>query len=347
MKTITGFLIECDKNGSIANEYWCKPVYLISPYQRKAVDLFSEEEKPIIENMISSSINTEEVLACECSLKLRSPDIPVSVCFMSKGESVLVLGVDVESLDIGHALPAVKELVYNLMKLIKMSRSEIMVGSEGLIRSQFEQIQKLNNELLNMQRQVKKANAQLRRLNSELNNRLVKDALTGLVSRYQYREEIDLLIKSAPEKLGIFTFVDIDNFKSINDNYGHAAGDTYLREFARRLSGVSPENSIFMRISGDEFGIYTHGYEKVEEGEIESIWREIERNILSNPIDVDGNYLDVSCSAGMSVYGKDTVELYDLIEYADFAMYVAKKNGKNSYRHFTRELYKLKSSKRV
>lgn len=91
---------------------------------------------------------------------------------------------------------------------------------------QFGKIQTLNNELINTRRLLEKANAQLNTLNETLNNRLVKDALTGLVSRYQYRAEMEFFIAKNPGKPGVFTFMDItlDNFKGVNDNYGHGAG---------------------------------------------------------------------------------------------------------------------------
>ncbi|MFA6783922.1 MAG: diguanylate cyclase, partial [Sphaerochaeta sp.] len=124
----------------------------------------------------------------------------------------------------------------------------------------FEQIQLLNNELVNAQRKLQKANIQLKHLNEELNNRLVKDPLTSLVRCYQYRSEIDRTISLQPKMLGLFAFIDIDDFKHINDTLGHAAGDQYLMEFARRLQSLDfGMATICMRIAGDEFGLYLHG----------------------------------------------------------------------------------------
>jgi PleD family two-component response regulator len=145
------------------------------------------------------------------------------------------------------------------MEALKASDTDFMTGNEPVIREQFVKIQKLNSDLVNTQRQLKKANSALNRLNQDLNNRLVRDALTGLVSRYQYRQEIELAISRAPEKRGIFTFVDLDDFKRINDTYGHAAGDRYLKEFADRLGRLPFDSLICMRSPATSSGSISTG----------------------------------------------------------------------------------------
>ena len=337
---LTGFLLECDKNGKILNIYWNEPTYIVSPYQKRLTDLFSEDVKQDLEAMIVKSKDVSEMLYCSKNLELRSPKRQISVCFLASEKSILVHGIDVMELGIESAMPALKKMIYNFMKVLHMFDGKVITDNERIMRFQFEQIQKLNNDLLNTQRQLQKANAQLKRANEVLNNRLVKDALTGLVSRYQYREEIDMLIKTSPEKKGIFTFIDIDDFKRINDNYGHNVGDIYLKIFAKRLSKLNFENAIFMRISGDEFGVYIHGYDEVNDDDIKKVWEEIEDKIVSSQFEIQDNKHFIYCSAGMAVYAEDTNSVYELIDYADFAMYIAKKSGKNSYRRFNLEQYK-------
>lgn len=279
------------------------------------------------------------MLYCSKNLELRSPKRQISVCFLASEKSILVHGIDVMELGIESSMPALKKMIYNFMKVLHMYDGKVITDNERIMRFQFEQIQKLNNDLLNTQRQLQKANAQLKRANEVLNNRLVKDALTGLVSRYQYREEIDMIIKTSPDKKGIFTFIDIDDFKRINDNFGHKVGDIYLKIFANRLSKLNFDNAIFMRISGDEFGVYIHGYEEVNDDYIKKVWEEIEDKIPSSQFEIQDNKHFIYCSAGMAVYPNDTDSVFELIEYADFAMYKAKKSGKNSYRRFNKSDY--------
>ena len=289
--------------------------------------------------MLVKSKDVSEMLYCSKNLELRSPKRQISVCFLASEKSILVHGIDVMELGIESSMPALKKMIYNFMKVLHMYDGKVITDNERIMRFQFEQIQKLNNDLLNTQRQLQKANAQLKRANEVLNNRLVKDALTGLVSRYQYREEIDMIIKTSPDKKGIFTFIDIDDFKRINDNFGHKVGDIYLKIFANRLSKLNFDNAIFMRISGDESGVYIHGYEEVNDDYIKKVWEEIEDKILSSQFEIQDNKHFIYCSAGMAVYPNDTDSVFELIEYADFAMYKAKKSGKNSYRRFNKSDY--------
>ncbi|NCB40999.1 MAG: GGDEF domain-containing protein [Clostridia bacterium] len=171
-------------------------------------------------------------------------------------------------------------------------------------------------------------------MNNVLHNRLVKDALTGLVSRYQYSEEMKIKISQNPNMYGVFTFIDIDDFKSVNDIYGHGVGDAYLIGFANRLMALPVENMIHMRIGGDEFGLFSYGLSEVDSVYVNSLWETIKRTVLSKPLEIDGKQMKISISAGMAVYGKDTENIYELIDFADAAMYHAKKSGKDQMRLF-------------
>nr|WP_225877803.1 GGDEF domain-containing protein [Alkalibacter mobilis] len=197
----------------------------------------------------------------------------------------------------------------------------------------------LNNELINARRQLEKANSKLYVLNEELNNRLVKDTLTGLVSRYQYTSEMKWAIGKFPGKVGVYTFIDIDDFKSVNDTYGHAAGDAYLIEFARRLKDLKLKNTIKIRVSGDEFGIFTYGLEYSDETVAEEIWNALHEALMSEPIIINDVQMPLAVSAGMSTYGVDTDNIFELVDYADYAMYTAKRRGKNNYAVFDMKKY--------
>lgn len=118
------------------------------------------------------------------------------------GDKLLIHGLDTAVLSPEFPVAILQELVHRFMKVVHLSDKELFTESDQMVRSQFEQIQKLNNNLVNLQRQLQKTNQQLNRANQDLNNRLVKDALTGLISRYQYREEIEKLIRTDPESSG-------------------------------------------------------------------------------------------------------------------------------------------------
>lgn len=338
------FLIQCDKQLNITKNFWYQPAYLISPYQKKFADLFTPGDGERISQLTKQACSRREILLCDDSFELVSPRIKMNLCMMSMDDQVLVCGMNPSLLPTDEVVFFVKDLLFQFMKVIRSSGTELLTENEKMVRSQFEQIQQLNNNLVNMQRELKKSNSKLNQLNRDLNNRLVKDALTGLVSRYQYRTEIELAIAEEPEKQGIFTFIDVDNFKHINDTYGHGAGDEFLKTFARRLNQLPFDNLICMRIAGDEFGLYLHGYNSAGQKEINDIWQGIHKMVLKEPITFEEITMNVFCSAGMSVYGKDTRDVYDLIEYADFAMYEAKNAGKNVFRAFDMDLYKGKKT---
>ncbi len=337
---LTTFLAKCDASGQILGVYWLQPATLISPFQQQLSDLFIESDHRLIHEMIGHVLQAKNELIFQPALHLRSPKTSVSIYSTTIEDQIFIMGVDAGFLDPDDSGRQIKYVIHEFMKLVNVSDNELTGEREQTIRLQFEQIQKLNNMLLNTQRQLSRANAELNRLNSYLNNRLVKDELTGLVSRYQYREEIELQIREQPDKLGVFTFIDIDYFKTINDTHGHRVGDTFLQIFSKRLQQIEYNNKICMRISGDEFGLYLHGFTSVDDVEISSIWKEIEMKILSTPADIGELSVPIHCSAGMAIFGMDTREIYDLIEYADFAMYQAKNHGRNTFRRFDMSVYR-------
>lgn len=343
------FLIVVDENLNINLTFWYEPAYLISPYQTSLKDLIDERDWDKLEKRIRQAFMKEEILSCEESYRLSTGDSEISLCMLKMHDQVLIHGVERILFSSGPSCEVMRHHIHRFMNVIKDSQSEVFLTSDNdrMVREQFEEIQSLNSNLLNMQRQVQKANIMMNQLNIDLTNRLVKDSLTGLVSRYQYREEIELLISEKPSHYGIFAFIDLDDFKSVNDTYGHRAGDVFLKEFADRLVKLPFENMICMRIAGDEFGVYIHGYDSVSLEDMSKIWSQMKDTVLNRPIKISGAELPLSFSVGMSVYNKDTTEIYDLIEHADFAMYEAKNAGKNGFNFFNAEHYKDKKTFRL
>lgn len=338
-KDFVTFLLQCSRQLEITKVFWYRPEFLISPYQKSFADLFALNDREKVRRTMQQASSRHDNILCLENFSIISPKVDVSLCIMPMGENFLVFGQNAPVTGTDCTDSAQRDTIHLFMKLVKAADSELITENERMIREQFEQIQKLNNDLLNMQRQLRKANTRLNQLNEDLNNRLVKDALTGLISRYQYRQEIELAIAREPGKLGIFTFIDLDDFKSVNDNYGHRTGDEFLRGFASRLMTLPFSNLICMRIAGDEFGLYIHGYDAVDMQHSQQIWDAIRDKVLNQPIPTDQAEIQPVCSAGMAIYGKDTTEIYDLIEYADFAMYEAKRAGKNTYRVFDKMKY--------
>jgi diguanylate cyclase (GGDEF)-like protein len=335
------FLISIQAAGFINTIYWSVPAYIIPMHQQSFVDLFPAVEKEIVLDLIGKCLSKDAVVSCDNPLRMSNDSDRLVISMLKDEDQICVFGQS-EELSSG-AVPRIEfeNIIHRFMKTLKFSLKRNDSGYDASDRFQFDKIQNLNSELVNTRRMLEKTNAQLQIVNRDLNNRLVKDALTGLVSRYQYRSEIEFMIAGNPGTMGVFTFMDIDDFKAVNDGNGHATGDSYLVGFSDRLKSLPVDKTVKMRISGDEFGLFTYGLRDAGTSAIQSIWDQIEEHVLRQPIDVGGKCLPVSVSAGMAIYGVDTMEIYELIEFADYAMYCAKRDGKRGYRIFSRADYEM------
>ncbi|HWV16959.1 MAG TPA: EAL domain-containing protein [Rhodocyclaceae bacterium] len=180
-----------------------------------------------------------------------------------------------------------------------------------------------------------------RRHEAELEYQATHDALTGLPNRGLLIDRLEQAIAYA-RRYGYFAvvvFIDLDNFKFINDSLGHQAGDRLLVEIARRLKSCLRETDTVSRYGGDEFVLVLNNYY-----ESASIAQLLDRLLveIAHPVDVgnEGNMqeLIVTCSIGISLYPSDGETAVNLIKSADAAMYQAKAQGKSNYQFFTRKL---------
>ncbi|WP_026672204.1 putative bifunctional diguanylate cyclase/phosphodiesterase [Alkalihalobacterium bogoriense] len=160
------------------------------------------------------------------------------------------------------------------------------------------------------------------------------DSLTGLPNRLKFTLELQKAIaRSKQNGHSLFVlFIDLDRFKSINDTMGHSIGDQLLTTIAERLRTIVGQDKV-ARFGGDEFLLYIEG-ETTEY--IQYLAAELV-NELSHPLQVNGQYLQVTPSIGISPYMENT-SIDTLIKNADTAMYIAKEKGKNTFEFFTSEL---------
>ncbi len=131
-------------------------------------------------------------------------------------------------------------------------------------------------------------------------------------------------------------FLDLDNFKPINDEHGHPIGDLLLKSVAKRISSCLRKNDIAARLGGDEF-IVAYDTAGAEENLTITARRIIEG--ISDVYILDGITLTISASIGISVYPKDGIDMDILIRNADAAMYSTKKDGGNNYNLFVSDLH--------
>lgn len=191
--------------------------------------------------------------------------------------------------------------------------------------------------LVSLLRELQAVKLELENNNRELALIASQDSLTSLPNRRQFEEELTRSMSYAKRynvKFAII-FLDIDNFKLINDNFGHAKGDELLKLSAKKILSQLRQEDFVARLGGDEFAIILMNLTSYQNaGKIaESI-----RDIFQQPLQIDGSFLDVTVSIGIACYpiAGDTVEM--LTKNADIAMYRAKASGKNAYQFFSSEL---------
>lgn len=170
------------------------------------------------------------------------------------------------------------------------------------------------------------------------------DELTALPNRNELRGRMVQAMARAKRHQGIFAlmFIDLDNFKNVNDNLGHECGDLLLQEVAERLNLCVRSEDTVARIGGDEFNVLIEG---ASETQIANTAQRILEKV-SKPYLIKEQQAFVSASIGIAVYPKDADDLDTLAKNADSAMYQAKEKGKDSYQFFTPDL-KEKISHRI
>jgi diguanylate cyclase (GGDEF)-like protein len=170
-----------------------------------------------------------------------------------------------------------------------------------------------------------------RRVQARIEHLAHYDALTGLPNRALFQRHAEgLLLEAAGAEFAIL-YIDIDEFKRINDTLGHLIGDEFLKGVAERLrQSVRPEDFI-ARLGGDEFAILQRGIAGAEDVHA-LVARIYER--LRTPFDCHGHQLSSDASIGIAIAPRHGTDLFDLLKNADLAMYAAKSAGRRTYRFF-------------
>lgn len=160
------------------------------------------------------------------------------------------------------------------------------------------------------------------------------DSLTRLPNRNLMFEEVKLLIgkRRNNNPLAGLMFIDLDNFKIINDNYGHKFGDLFLLLVVKKLKQAVRSNDILGRFGGDEFVLIVDEIDEPES--LSKIAKKILK-LFETPITLQNNTVYASVSIGISVFPQDGNNFDDLLKHADVAMYKAKEAGKNRFCFFT------------
>ncbi len=163
------------------------------------------------------------------------------------------------------------------------------------------------------------------------------DLLTNLPNRMMFQESLKNMISKAnrnTSKIALM-FIDLDNFKMINDTLGHDYGDLLLQEVAARLKKILRAEDVVSRLGGDEFTVIL---DDVKDTAYPSIVAQKIIDTLSQPIKLKDEMGYIGASIGISIFPDDTDSMEQLIKNSDLAMYRSKNEGKNVYRYFTEDM---------
>jgi len=175
------------------------------------------------------------------------------------------------------------------------------------------------------------------RLKQQLAHQALHDSLTGLPNKSLFRDRIDQSVArlNRSENRIAVLFVDLDDFKNVNDTLGHWAGDALLVQLSDRLTDQLRQSDTAARLGGDEFAVL------VDDLGDDAVAVDVAQRIidaLRQPIVIATRRLTISASVGIA-YGDKSADTDELLRNADIAMYAAKASGKNCSRVFTPEMH--------
>ncbi|SNT13432.1 PAS domain S-box-containing protein/diguanylate cyclase (GGDEF) domain-containing protein [Asanoa hainanensis] len=173
-----------------------------------------------------------------------------------------------------------------------------------------------------------------RRLERELTHRANHDALTGLANRTLFAERMQKAVEAHRGVVGVL-FIDLDDFKVVNDTLGHASGDQVLKAVGWRISSALRPHDTAARLGGDEFAVLID--DAGEPGDVEDAADRIIR-ALRQPYSIGGDLISCSASIGIGTTA-DASDGSELLRQADLALYVAKGAGKSQWRRYQPELH--------
>ncbi len=197
----------------------------------------------------------------------------------------------------------------------------------------YQKVQKMKHFI----RHLEKENDEIRQNEEQSRQMAMHDVLTGLPNRLFLMGKLrkgleEFTLENSTQSIAVF-FIDLDNLKEVNDQYGHRYGDSILMEMSKRLKNAIRSSDTVARLSGDEFVIVMEGL--IDKKDIERVSKHI-LDQFSKPFIIEDQSLSVTCSMGISVYPEDGNDADDLLDKADQALYKVKNSGKAGFAFFNK-----------
>jgi len=190
----------------------------------------------------------------------------------------------------------------------------------------YQELSRLNNELVTAQRATAKQNAELVRLNEELRTLATTDSLTGAYNRRRFVERAQEEIAAAQryDRPLSLLLIDVDDFKSVNDRFGHIAGDEVLRLIVRHCRETLRASDVFGRIGGDEFAALLV---EASADQAQAAVRRLCRRLARETEGREDGLPPVTLSIGLATSSRGEASLEEMIRQADKELYAAKREG--------------------
>jgi diguanylate cyclase (GGDEF)-like protein len=220
-------------------------------------------------------------------------------------------------------------LVNYIQLLMKTLRSEHEISQN--LKEAYQIIDQTN---LQLEEKVDQRTTELAEANEMLLHLATHDPLTSLPNRTVFYDRLTHALAKA-KRLGVsivVLFIDLDDFKNVNDTFGHLMGDWLLQEIAQRLLGCVRESDTMARLGGDEFAVILEDLRRLEDV---AIVAEKIISAVAEEFEIEDRTYHISASVGISVYPVDGDNAEDLIRNSDVAMYRVKNSTKNNYEFFS------------
>ncbi|MDX0626564.1 EAL domain-containing protein [Sinorhizobium medicae] len=255
-----------------------------------------------------------------------------------RGEQVIVSDVYADPLWADYALLLKSSGLRSCWSTPILSRERKVLGTFALYAHEVATPCEQEQELIAMAAHLAGIAIERKRAEDRISFLAHHDALTGLPNRVLFEEQVDGMLEEIRERdqCAVLAFLDLDNFKLINDSLGHAAGDELLKAVAGRMRASVRKADFVVRVGGDEFIILLNGLPK--ERDIVLSRLEDIRSAIAMPLQLQGRSLQVSCSVGVACFPNQGRTAGELLANADMAMYRAKELGRDNIQVFTEEM---------
>ncbi len=300
--------------------------------------------------LIADDSKTNLVFTTSCLEKLGHEVLPVDSgqkaleVFKESHPDLVILDVVMEGMDGFETASKIRAInTTDWIPIIFLSanvddesiKKGIDAGGDDYITKPFSEITlaakiKAMQRISDMRQKLIDTSSQLERLSST-------DTLTGLYNRFQFDRSLVERLSEAERhrRLMGLMFIDLDNFKLINDTFGHHIGDLLLKEVARRLKNSLRKENFLARIGGDEFTVILSDAESIENV---GLVAQKMLDALSVDFYLEKHNIRIGASIGLACFPVEGTTKDNLLKHADMAMYHAKAMGRNNYQYFNEEL---------